>query len=84
VTGRLEAALAELVEALREEVRTEAAADPRVPDRLLSVTEASHELGIGRSALYAELGAGRVRSIKIGRRRVIPSSAIRDRVESGG
>ena len=50
--------------------------DPAGPDRLLSVAEAAHQLGIGRSRLYAELGAGRLRSLRVGRRRLVPASAV--------
>jgi len=71
---RLEAAVSELVEALREEL---AAGDPPAHDRLLDVTEAAQLLGIGRTALYGELQAGRIESIVIGERsRRIPQSAI--------
>ena len=76
MTDRLEAAVSELVEALRESVRAEADAVPREPDRLLSVDEAAAMLGLGRSRMYAELGAGRLRSIQVGRRRLIPTAAI--------
>jgi excisionase family DNA binding protein len=72
MSNRLEAAIAELVEALR----AEAASVPAAPDRLLSVDEAAAMLGIGRSRLYAELQAGRCRSVKVGRRRLVPAAAI--------
>ena len=45
-----------------------------------SVDEAAAMLGIGRSALYAELQAGRLRSVKVGRRRLVPSGAIAARI----
>lgn len=76
MTDRLTAALAELVEALREELRAEAVAHPPAPDRLLSVDEAASMLGLGRSALYGEIGAGRLRSVKVGRRRLVPAASI--------
>jgi excisionase family DNA binding protein len=81
VTARLDAAIRELSEALAESVRAEAAAVPAAPDRLLSVDEAATMLGIGRSALYGELGAGRLASLKIGRRRVVSASAVRDFID---
>lgn len=71
---RLAAAVAELVDALRAVAR--AAAAPSAPERLLSIDEAARALGIGRTALYSELAAGRVRSVKIGRRRLVPASAV--------
>ena len=76
MSDRLTAALVELIEALREELRSEAMVDPRAPDRLLSIDEAASALAIGRSALYGELAAGRLRSIKVGRRRLVPAAAI--------
>jgi excisionase family DNA binding protein len=79
MSARLEAALAELAAAIREEVATAAPAAAPGPDRLLSIDEAADVLGIGRSRLYAELAAGQLRSVKIGRRRLVPSSAIAER-----
>jgi excisionase family DNA binding protein len=78
MTDRLALAVSALVEALREEARTEAAAAMQAPDRLLSVDEAAALLGIGRSRLYDEIAAARVRSVKVGRRRLVPSGAIAD------
>ena len=46
------------------------------PDRLLSVDEAADMLGIGRSRLYDEIAAQRIRSIRVGRRRLLASGAI--------
>ncbi|MBA3852233.1 MAG: excisionase family DNA-binding protein [Chloroflexi bacterium] len=58
--------------------------DAARPDRLLSVDEAAKLLGIGRSALYGELAAGRLRSVKVGRRRLVPSGAIAEYVSRDG
>lgn len=71
----IQAAVDELVAALVAAV-IEAAPVSGTPDRLLDVDSASAMLGIGRSRLYHEMGAGRLRSIKVGRRRLIPASAI--------
>jgi excisionase family DNA binding protein len=77
VSDRLAAAVAALVDALREELAADArATGPGQPDRLLSVDEAAVWLGVGRSALYGELQAGRLRSVKVGRRRLVPSGAV--------
>jgi excisionase family DNA binding protein len=46
------------------------------PRRLLSVQEAAGELGIGRSLIYELLFSGALRSVKIGRRRLVPREAI--------
>ena len=77
-------ALSELIEALRESGRAEAAAAPRSPDRLLSVDEACALLSLGRSLIYSEIGAGRLRSIKVNRRRLIPVAAIADYIARAG
>ena len=75
-TPRVAAALAELVEALAEAVRLEVGSDPAAPDRLLDVEGAAAALSLGRSLIYGEIQAGRLRSIKVGRRRLIPAAAI--------
>jgi excisionase family DNA binding protein len=76
VTVRLEAAFAELVEALTEQVRRDARRARPLPDRLLSVEEAARELGIGRTLVYDLIAKGELQSIKVGRRRLVSSSAI--------
>ncbi len=43
---------------------------------LLSITEAAGRLGIGRSHLYELVLAGQVESVKLGRRRLIPTEAL--------
>ena len=82
MSDRLRAAVMELVEALRDEIAVEAPRSEREPARLLSMQQAAKALGIGRTALYSEIGAGRIRSVKVGRRRLVPSSAISE-VASG-
>ena len=52
----------------------------RTRERLMSVDEAAEALGMARSTLYRDLGAGRLASVKIGRRRLVPSSAIAQRI----
>ena len=90
MSARLDAALAgiaaahaEYAAALLEELR--AAIGPGTPDRLLSIPEAAQALGgIGRTSLYAELQAGRLRSVKVGRRRLVPSSAVSEYAQRVG
>lgn len=78
MTDRLALAVTELIEAIRETVRAEADAAPRAPDRLLDVDEAAAALGIGRSLVYQEIAVGNLRSLKVGRRRLIAAEAIAD------
>jgi excisionase family DNA binding protein len=82
LSDRLQAAVMELVGALRDEIAAEARPSEREPDRLLSIDQAARAMGIGRTALYSEIAARRIRSVKVGRRRLIPSSAISE-VASG-
>jgi excisionase family DNA binding protein len=44
--------------------------------RLFSIKQAVYELGISRSALYELIKNGKLKTIKIGRRRLIPPEAI--------
>jgi excisionase family DNA binding protein len=46
--------------------------------RLLSIDEAAEILGVGRSTTKTLLGTGRLRSVRLGSRRLIPESAIED------
>lgn len=68
---RLEAALAELVAALREEL-----AERPAPVELLSVEQAAHRAGIGRSMAYELIRRGELESVRIGRRRLVPADAV--------
>ena len=76
MSGRLEAALAELAEAIRAELRSELAQRDSGPPELLSIEEAARHLGIGRTAAYGLLSRGELRSIKLGRRRLIPADSL--------
>ncbi|MGD0862503.1 MAG: excisionase family DNA-binding protein [Candidatus Limnocylindrales bacterium] len=80
----IQAATEQLVAALLAAVRAEAAATEAAPDRLLSVGQAAAMLGLGRSALYGQLEAGRLRSLRVGRRRLVPAGAVRDFIEGAG
>jgi len=75
MSEQLEAAIRQLVDALREELVVTAA--PDAPERLLTVDDARAALGgIARSTIYVEIAEGRLRSLSVGRRRLIPSGAI--------
>jgi excisionase family DNA binding protein len=45
---------------------------------LLTTTEAAERLGIGRSSLYDLIRSNRLRTVKIGRRRLVPLAALDD------
>lgn len=50
-----------------------------VPERvLLTVEEAAEQLGIGRTLTYKLIGNGEIESIRIGRLRRVPTTAIQD------
>lgn len=72
--SRLQAAITELVGALREELAPTTAEPP--PDRLMSVEQAAEALGVGRTSVYAAIAAEQLRSFRVGRRRLVSSSAI--------
>jgi excisionase family DNA binding protein len=46
--------------------------------RLHSIKQATFELGIGRSALYELIAAGKLKTVKVGRRRLVPREAIEE------
>ena len=46
--------------------------------RLLSVKQATYELGISRTGLYELVTSGALKTVKIGRRRFVPREAIDD------
>ena len=46
------------------------------PPRCLRVEDAARLLNVGRSTVYDLIRSGRLRSIKIGRRRLVPRDAL--------
>jgi excisionase family DNA binding protein len=51
---------------------------PGGPPRLCSIELTTQELGISRTSVYELMAAGKLRSVKIGRRRFVPREAIDD------
>lgn len=51
---------------------------------LYSVDEAADALRLSRSALYELIRSGRLRSVKAGRRRLVPVAALTEYVEALG
>lgn len=47
------------------------------PDRLThSIDEAAHALGVGRSLIFTLLKEGKLKSIRVGKRRLIPTTEL--------
>lgn len=83
MTARMESALAELAAAIRDEVRAELADRADGPVELLSISQAARRLGIGRTATYDAIGRGELRSIKVGRRRLVAADALTELATRG-
>jgi excisionase family DNA binding protein len=85
MSDRLTAAITEMVAAIREDLRDAVRPAVDIPDRLLSVEQAREAMGgIARSTLYEELASGRLRSLRVGRRRLIPASAVAELASGNG
>lgn len=80
-TTTIEAAVASLAAAIAAEVAGQLP-KPDGPDRLYSVSEASDWTSLGRSRIYELMAAGAIRSFRVGGRRLIPESALREFVEA--
>ncbi|GIL25711.1 helix-turn-helix domain-containing protein [Actinocatenispora comari] len=51
------------------------------PPHLLRVEDAARLLGVGRSTAYDLIAGGLLRSVKIGRRRLVPREAITETID---
>jgi excisionase family DNA binding protein len=47
--------------------------EERAPRALLSVEQAAEQLSIGRTTMYALVKSGQIKSVRVGRRRLIPA-----------
>lgn len=75
-------ALEPLVEALVDAVTARVLARlETAPPRLLSPAEFARRAGLARSTVYLLLGNGTIRSIKVGRRRLIAETEVRRLLE---
>ena len=50
--------------------------------QLLSIDEACHVLGLGRTKIYELIGNNALSTIKIGRRRLVPLTSIASLIEA--
>jgi len=69
------AQLAEAIAALLA-ATSAAVVTPPPPETVLTVEEAAERLKVSKTLLYRAIGDGEIRSIRIGKRRLIPSSEI--------
>lgn len=76
----LAAALATLLAAVGQ---TQTAA-PAAPQTMLTVGETAEMLRCSESLIYAQLKDGRLRGVKVGRRRLVPMTEIDRLIQSGG
>jgi excisionase family DNA binding protein len=50
--------------------------------RLINIKEVVAVTNLSRSTVYGEMDSGRLRSVKVGRRRLIPESALIDYINN--
>lgn len=75
------APLAEAVAALLAAVAT--TAEPaKAPETVLSIEEVAERLKVSRSLVYRAIGDGKLKSIRIGKRRLIPASEVQRLIDS--
>jgi excisionase family DNA binding protein len=60
------------------------AREKKIMPRLLAIKQAIYELGISRTALYELIEDGRLKTLKIGRRRLVPIEAIEELIAGLG
>ena len=72
----------EIREIVREEVAKAEAARLGAPTRLLSIKTVAAALSLSRTKVYNEIGAGRLRSLRVGGRRLIPEDAVAEYIAS--
>ena len=81
MTDSLAQTLRESVRAIVREELAAAMARPAPPVELLSVETFAERAGIGRTLAYDLIGRGDVRSVRIGRRRLVPADVVREIAE---
>ena len=71
-----------IITGMRAELARQAAPSGLAPEHLFTIDEAATALHVARSTLYQLIGAGELRTIKVGRRRLVPVSAIAGYIET--
>jgi excisionase family DNA binding protein len=77
VRAAVDALVAVLVDAVDRAAPTE-----DQPDRLLSLAETCSRLGVSRRSVYDLIGRGELRSLTVGRRRLVATTAVTAYIES--
>jgi excisionase family DNA binding protein len=57
---------------------------PAVDKRCLSVDETATAVGLGRTKIYELINEGKLKSVKVGRRRLVPAAAVDEFLETLG
>ena len=65
-------------------MRTQSSTKAVIPPVLYRVDEAAEALRISRSVIYELIRSGQLRTVKVGRRRLVPVQALDDYVASLG
>ncbi|WP_051518295.1 helix-turn-helix domain-containing protein [Intrasporangium chromatireducens] len=65
-------------------MRTQSSENAVIPPVLYRVDEAAEALRISRSVIYELIRSGQLRTVKVGRRRLVPVQALDDYVASLG
>lgn len=78
-TGRLAEAIAALLAAAAV---APAAPESSAPETVLTVPETAERLKISRSLVYKAISDGTLRSVRIGKRRLIPVSEVQRLIDS--
>lgn len=74
--------LAEAIAALVAAASSTAPAAPKAPETLLTINEVAERLRISKGLVYRMIGDGKLRSIRIGKRRLVPATEVTRLIES--
>jgi excisionase family DNA binding protein len=77
----LNAQLAEALAALLAAAAAKPTPPPARPETVLSIEEVAERLKVSKSLIYKAIADGQMRSIKIGKRRLVPASEVQRLIE---